>query len=139
MQLNVFDYFTRYGFGDGDNKEAIKGAEKHRKSVVESINKEFEKRGMRGYFAAEQDVGTSHNGLRIIIRREGDARYEWGCRWGWRGGVRVEYEFENRAPTEQEPEILRLRDKKIDEVIHIVQRVWRSRRKRQLFTDVSLY
>ena len=70
------EYFSKYGFEDGDNEELNEVAAKVRPVAQEMLNKEFENRKLM-YRAVICDVTTAHNSIRMLITWEekGEKQY----------------------------------------------------------------
>ena len=78
----VFDFFSKYGFGDGDNRALVKEARKCRTEVLKRLNEEFEGRGLPYRVHAEYYT-TVHNTVRAVMAWEkGGKRFEWEGAYG---------------------------------------------------------
>lgn len=71
VEFNLYDYFGKYGFGDGDDGAAVDLGYRHRDGVVAKLNEEFAKAKLP--LAAKQaDFGSIHNNCVIDIKFEDD-------------------------------------------------------------------
>jgi hypothetical protein len=62
----VTDYFSRWGFDDGDDEAQLRAARPHRERVVAVLNEMLIERGIRCVARAEDASGV-HNRLRAVL------------------------------------------------------------------------
>lgn len=63
--MNIYDFFTKFGFGDGDQLQMAQ-AETLRPKIVAAVNAELSRCGLP-WQAVEHDPGTVHNSCRIHL------------------------------------------------------------------------
>lgn len=67
VEFGLDDYFSKYGFGDGDDGASSDLGYEHRESVVDKLNEEFKKVGLPLKAEAE-DYGSIHNNCIISVK-----------------------------------------------------------------------
>lgn len=73
--MHIRDYFSKYGFCDGDSLDMLAEAARARRNVVVLLNEKFE--GTE-YTVIAQDSLTSHNWCRLsVVWGNGEERYSW--------------------------------------------------------------
>ena len=71
LTLDLWEFFSKWGFGDGDDAHALKIAWGLQDQVIEVLNK-YLPSGIR---AVAEDLSTIHNPCRIFLEKDGQDIY----------------------------------------------------------------
>lgn len=71
VTFDLTDYFSKFGFGDGDDGAAVDAGYENRCLAIRIINEEFKKAAVAGINAIESDIGSMHNNCRIELQTDG--------------------------------------------------------------------
>jgi hypothetical protein len=76
IYFNLSDYFSKYGFGDGDERAASEWGYSLRDDAAEILEKSLHARGFAKYTVKGEDIGSIHNECYLVIRDENDVEVE---------------------------------------------------------------
>lgn len=89
--LHIIDYFSKYGFGDGEYR-VLDFAEYMQNDVVEVLNWEFKSRGLP-YRAHGHNIATAHNPIRMSLQWVENGKEMW---WEYGGCLESAYDRGDR-------------------------------------------